>query len=57
MTAKKKKKPVNNPALAGKFTKAFKAYSNQRKTPPGGVDVPTDDPATEARERKRGVKT
>ena len=54
---KKKRKPANDPALAGKFTKAHQEYLNQRKVPPGGVDVPTDSPAIEALERKKGVKT
>lgn len=47
----------NNPALAGRFTPQGIAYANQKKAPAAGVDNPTDSAATEARERKLGIKT
>lgn len=51
---KKNKKPVNDPKLAGRFTKAYK--STQKNATPN-VDNPSDTPAQEKAQRKLGIET
>lgn len=54
---KKKKKPANNPALAGKHTQAFAKYQASKKKDTPTVDDPNDTPAQERMQRRQGFKT
>lgn len=50
---KKKKKPANDPALAGRFTPQGKAYAAAKKVL-GGLD-PAEQAAMELLEKKKGI--
>jgi hypothetical protein len=54
--ATRKKKPANNPALAGRFTKAYKAHQASKKVLPN-TDDPLDTAAKEKTQRARGIPT